>query len=103
MVKDLEEILTAICNDARKDGIPICATKLELYLWLDTKKDNFEPIIGKAEVDFKETMNEKQCLDFVRAINFVTPISMIITEGHPFRTYHVTKIEEFMKKPCEGC
>lgn len=102
MVEDLEGILAQICNDARTYGVPLCHLKLELYLWLDTRKDTLQPIVGRVEIDFKESLNESQCLEFIRAINFVTLISMIIT-CNPYKLYHVTKVEEFMKKPCAGC
>lgn len=103
MVEILEEVLTEICRNAHTEGVPICSTKIELYLWLDTRKNDLKPIVGRVEIDFKETMNENQCLDFMRAIHFVTPISIIIIKRTPFKVYHVPKTEEFMRKPCEGC
>jgi hypothetical protein len=103
MAETLEEVLVEICHNAHTEGIPICSTKIELYLLVDTRKDNLEPIVGRVEIDFQETMDEKHCLDFMRAIHFVTPISMIIIKRTPFKVYHVPKTEEFMKKQCGGC
>jgi hypothetical protein len=103
MTEKLEEVLAEICRNAHTEGIPICSTKIELYLWLGTNKHTLEPIVGRVELDFQETMNEKQCLDFIHTIHVDTPISMIITKGHPWKAYHVTETEEFMQKPCGGC
>lgn len=102
-LKDLNTILSDIHIDVRKTGIPVCMFPITIFLWIDTNQKTCVPIVGHMEINFHGTINEEKLFSIIQGIDKVTPVSMIVIEGHPFKTYRVTKTEAFMNKPCKGC
>lgn len=96
-LRDLNFILRKIISDVHETGIPFCSHPMELGIWVDTDQKTCYPIVGRMDVNFHGTVDEKRCIEILRKINEITPISMIVIEG---KEYHATKIEEYMKKPC---
>ena len=92
----LEDVLSRMCVDAHKSGIPFCTHPMTLHLWLDTDQNTCAPITGSMNISFE--VNESKICDILRAINSATPIVMIKVKRI---IYHITKIEEFMNKRCE--
>lgn len=105
-LKDLNTVLSDIHNDARKIGIPICMLPMTIFLWIDTNQKTCAPIVGHIEINFCGTINEEKLFSIIQSIDKVTPVSMIVIEGH-FKVYRkvysVTKTETFMNKPCGEC
>jgi hypothetical protein len=102
-LKDLDTVLSDIHSDVTKTGIPVCMLPMTIFLWIDTNQKTCAPIVGHIEINFHGTINEEKLFSIIQNIDKVTPVSMIVTEGHPFKAYRVTKTEAFMNKPCEEC
>lgn len=94
-LKTLEDKLSEICRDTRKLGTPLFMREFKLFVWTDTIE--CEPVVGMVNIYFNGSVSEGRILDILRKIDSVTPISMI---DFKYIKYHVTKTEEFMKKPC---
>lgn len=96
----LEDALNSIQIDTNKlstkSGIPLHIFPISLYLWIDTDLRTCAPIKGEMKIRFN--VNAVKVCDIIRAINSATPIYKI---KRRHTTYHVTKIEEFMRKRCE--
>jgi hypothetical protein len=80
---------------------PIVKKKLRLFLWEDQVKNM--PVIRNIIIEF-EHMAEVTAKGIIKAIDKVTPVSAIMVECAGCQEmYRVKKVEDFMKKPCEGC
>lgn len=102
-LKTLENVLSDICRDTRKLGIPLCLREFKLFVWTDTV--DCKPIVGMINIYFNGSISEDRVLNILQKIDSVTPISMI---SFDYAKYHITKTEDFMKKPCscsldKGC
>jgi hypothetical protein len=102
-LKSLENVLTDICEDTRKRGIPLCTKKFKLFIWTDTI--DCKPVIGTLDLNFNCSIVKARVIDILRNINALFPISMIEFKYNRYSVvrYHVSKTEEFMRKPCEKC
>jgi hypothetical protein len=99
-LKDLDDVLTDLCNDASRKGVPLWTTPIELNLWIDTHLKFCTPVIGKLLLDFQATaFRRDRVFSILRMIDSVTPIAMMTIKG---KEYHITKTEVFMNKPCEA-
>lgn len=93
--KTLRDVFSNISRDTRKLGIPLGVREFKLFVWTDTVE--CKPIIGIITMDFNGSVSEGRILDILFKIDSITPISMI---KFAYAEYHITKTEEFMKKPC---
>jgi len=99
--KSIQDVLNEIKRDYKT---MLYSTPISLTLWIDTHQKFCTPILGKLRLDFGGTaFRTEMVLAILLKINKVTPITMILIEGHPFKVYRVTKTEEYMNKSCEVC
>jgi len=72
--------------------------KLELSLWVDTH--DLTPVVRIIEVRF--LIPQENILPLIKLIDTYYPITSIrdLLTG---TVYHITRTENFMNKPCEGC
>jgi len=92
-----------ICRDTRKLGIPLGVREFKVFIWIDSV--GCKPVVGMITMNFNGSVSESSILDILRRVNSITPISMI---EFKYVKYHITKTEDFMKKPCscsldKGC
>jgi hypothetical protein len=85
-------------DDILKEMPSLVNRKIELSLWIDTY--NLTPIIRTIEVRF--LIPQENIFSILKLIDAYYPITSIrdLLTG---TVYHITRTEEFMKKPCEGC
>lgn len=107
-LKTLEDVLSDICKDIRKLGIPLCTRDIKLFLWIDSI--DCKPVVGTMSICWNCSVSHAIIIDIIRKIDSISPISMIELKYDKYRIvqYHITKTEEFMKKPCscylnKGC
>jgi hypothetical protein len=94
-LKTLENVLSELIHERSKLGVPISTKSIELFVWTDTIE--CKPIVGRIFIAFNGTLPEIKIFEIVRLIDRLSPITMIRFNKKEF---HVTKTEEFMKKPC---
>jgi len=85
-------------DDVLKEMPSLVNRELELSLWADTY--NLTPIIRVMEVRF--LLPQENIVPLLKLIDVYYPITSIkdIQTGI---VYHITRTENFMNKPCEGC
>jgi hypothetical protein len=98
---------------ASKTGVPLSVTPMTISIWIDTIQDTCKPIIGQIHLEFNGAshdencpINEEKLFTILTFIDKITPIYRIIVEYkgfiHPFKTFIVSKTEEYMNKGCES-